>query len=354
MHVGLAGMPGSGKSTVFRAVTGLQAAAESGPKGKPFPGVIDLPDPRLEKLRAAYKPRKVTPLKIHVLDIPGPGPAPGDEARKSLPPRFVADMRTMDVLCAVTNGFDEGAASAGGLAGQIRAFRQELILQDLDVVEKKHQRLAKGEKEGFHGEKELFVKIRDALEAEEELRALHFPDDTLRLLGSYAFLTLKPVVYVLNLSESRPLSPEEDRGAREEAARQGAAVAPLFGRLELDLLELPEADRKDFLRDAGLEESGVGALIRTIYGALGLIVFYTAVGEELRAWGIPGGLPVVRAAGKIHTDMEKGFIKADVIGFEDFETLGSEAACRRENRQRQEGKGYIVQDGDILSIKFNV
>jgi GTP-binding protein YchF len=354
MRVGLAGMPLSGKSTIFRALTGLPSSAESGPKGKPFPGVLSLPDARLEKLGAYYKPKKVTPLQMQVFDIPGPGPVEGEEQSRSLPPRFVADMRTMDVLCAVVKGFDESGGGAKDLCAQMRSFREEMILQDFDVAEKKWQRLAKGEKESFNGEKDILGKIKDALESERDVASLGLPDDTLRALSGYAFLTLKPLVYILNMSESRPPAGGEMEKALEEGGKLGAPVVPLFGRLELDVLELDEAGRKEFLKDAGLEESGLKGLIGAIGGVLKLITFFTAVGEELRAWGIGAGTSIVRAAGKIHTDMEKGFIKADVMSFDDFSRLGSEASCRKEGKLRQEGKSYIVQDGDIIAIKFNV
>lgn len=353
MNIGLAGMPESGKSTLFRVMTGLRTAAESGARGKPFPGVIDLPDSRLEKLAAYYKPKKTTPFRIYVLDIPGPGPAHSEETSKSLPPRFIADMRTMDVLGAVIRGFT-ATGSGPELAGKMRSFRDEIIFQDFDVVDKKHLRLLKGEKEGFFGEKELIEKIKAHLESENEIRTLNLPEDTLRLLSGYAFLTLKPIIYILNLSENQPLADDEKTGAFIEGKKQNAAVVPLYGKLELDLLELPEDERKEFLTDVGLSESGMKTLIQSIFGSLNLIMFFTAVGNELRAWGVPAGTSVLKAAGKIHTDMERGFIKADVMPYNDFSRLGSEAACRKEGKIRQEGKSYIVQNADILTIKFNV
>lgn len=354
MNVGIAGMPGSGKSTVFRAVTGIDACAESGPRGKPFPGIIEPPDPRLEKLKDYYKPKKTTPLRLDVLDIPGPGPGATDRESTSLPPKFTADMRNMDVLCAVIRGFGTPEGRSRDLAGMMRSFREELILSDLEVVDGKFERLAKGEKESFHGEKEIIGRIKTALESNEEVRSMGLPDETLKLLSGFAFLSLKPRIYVLNLSEDRKPGGADMESAAAEGTKQDAGTVSLFGKLEVDLLELSEDERREFLEDAGLEESGVQALLGEIFRSLDLIVFYTAVGDELRAWGVPAGTPVVKAAGKIHTDMEKGFIKAEVMHFEDFEELGSESACRREGRLGQEGKGYIVQDGDILTIKFNV
>jgi len=236
----------------------------------------------------------------------------------------------------------------------MRSFREEMIIQDLEVVEGKHGRLLKGEKESFNGERDMMARFKDTLEAGKELRSLGLAEDTLRLLSSYAFLTLKPIVYILNLSETNPRADAEAASARQEAAGHGAGLVTLFGRLELDLLELAESDRKEFLADAGLEKSGIDEVLDALSGALGLIMFYTAVGQELRAWGIPAGTMAVKAAGKIHTDMEKGFIKAEVMAFDDFDRLGSEAACRREGKLRQEGKQYVVADGDILAIKFNV
>ncbi len=354
MKIGITGMPGSGKSTIFRSLTGLKAAAESGARGKPLPGVVSLPDPRLDALKAYYKPKKATPLKLHVIDIPGPGMADGQDKQTSLPPRFVADMRTMDLLCAVIQGFDPAGGQPPAASARMRSFKQELIIQDLDVVDKKHERLAKGEKESFPGEKDIIKGLKEALESEIEIKKQGLAVDTLRALSSYAFLTLKHLIFVINLPEGGKLPEEDNAQALDEAAGQQAAVVPFMGRLELDLLELPEDERKEFLKDAGLEQSGIKTLIQAIFKARDLIVFFTPVGEELRAWGIPAGTPIVTAAGKIHTDMERGFIKADVMAFDDFEKLGSEGACRREGKLRQEGKTYSVQDGDIITIKFNV
>ena len=354
MKIGIAGMPGSGKSTIFRALTGLEAAAESGARGKPLPGVVSIPDSRLDALKVYYKPKKATPLKLQVFDIPGPGMADGLDKQTSLPPKFVADMRTMDVLCAVIQGFDVAGGQPPAPAARMRSFKEELIIQDLDMVDKKHERLAKGEKESFPGERQIIRELKEALESEIEIKKQGLAADTLRALSSYAFLTLKPFIFVINLPEGRRLPDDEKAPALEEAGSQQASVVPFMGRLELDLLELPEDERKEFLQDAGLEQSGIQTLIQAIFKAQDLIVFFTPVGEELRAWGIPAGTPIVIAAGKIHTDMERGFIKADVMAFDDFEKLGSEGACRREGKLHQEGKTYVVQDGDIITIKFNV
>jgi len=353
MKVGIAGMPLSGKTTVFRALTHLDEGAQSGSKGKPAWGIVDLPDLRLDRLSIIYKPKKVVPFRVHVYDIPGPGSGGGEGDLKSLPPKFIADMRTMDVLCGVIDGFSKPDGGEG-LLKQMNKFREEIFVADYSVLEKKFERFNKGEKEGFAGEKEILKKIKDAIESYEDISSLNLSPEILKMISGYAFLTVKPVIYVLNISENNPPVRDAIDKVNEEAKKLGAGLVTLFGKLEVELLSFEESERKEFFMDVGLQESGVKNLLSAIKGSLNLITFYTTANEELRAWGISQGTRVVEAAGKIHTDMEKGFIKAEVVSYDDISLLGSELACRKEGKLRQEGKNYIVKDGDIITIKFNV
>jgi GTP-binding protein YchF len=351
MQAGIVGLPGCGKTTVFRALTGLGTGSASGSKGRPARGVVKVPDARLDDLASRYGPKKVTHAELVFTDLPGPGP--GEKQGRSIAPSFVGDMRAMDLLVHVVRQFESPALGPPDPAGDLGSLREEMILRDLEVVDRRLARLGKGEQQAFHGEREILDVIQEALSSAGTVRGLHIAADAMARLSGFAFLTEKPEIVVVNSDDAlagTPLPGEILAEARKEAR----AVMGLCARLETELAELEPGEREPFMREMGIEAAGTEVFIREVYSALGLISFFTTEGPELRAWTVRSGTTAVRAAGKIHTDMERGFIRADVIPYEALVEAGEEAALRRAGRLRQEGKGYVVEDGDILTIKFNV
>jgi len=348
MQAGIIGLPSSGKTTVFRALTGLAHGADSGPRGRSARGVVKVPDARLDDLARRYRPGKVTHAEIVFTDLPGPGPG----SSKSLPPSFVGEMRSMDLLVHVVREFESPGARPDP-AADLAALRDEAIIADLEVVEKRLARLDKGEEQGFVGEREVLRSIREALGSGRSTRSMGLAADVLARLSGYALLTEKSEVVVINRDDAAA-GRLVDPGLAAAAGAEAAAIIPLCARLEVEIGELDAGEREPFLREMGIDASGTEVFIREVYRALGLVSFFTTVGEELRAWTIRAGTSAVRAAGRIHTDMEKGFIRVDVVAYDDLASLGDEAACRRAGRLRQEGRDYVVEDGDILTVRFNV
>lgn len=352
MQAGIIGLPGCGKSSVFRALTGLAAGAASGPRGRAARGVVKVPDERLDDLARRFDPKKVTHAEVVFTDLPGPGPGDGGPVR-SIPPNLVGEMRAVDLLVHVVREFDHPAAGPADPASDLRSLRQEMALWDLEVVDKRLSRLEKGEQPTFPGERDTIQTIHDALGDSRTIRSLGIGANVLANLSGFAFLTEKPEVAVINRDDTAAGTPVDgnlDARAKEEAE----AVIPLCARLEAELGEIDPAERGPFMEEMGIETAGTEVFIREVYRALGLISFFTTEGSELRAWTIRSGTTALKAAGKVHTDLERGFIRADVISYDDLRELGDETALRRAGKLRQEGKDYVVADGDILTIKFNV
>lgn len=353
MQAGIIGLPGCGKTTVFRALTGLSSGAESGAKSKLVRGVVKVPDERLDELARRYHPRKVTHAEVVFTDLPGPGHGDGSETPHSIPPRFVGDMRAMDLLVHVVRGFTNLAGEPPDPAGDLADLIDEMILADLAVVEKRLTRLHKGEKEGFASEQEALKRIADGLQSSRTVASVDLDPATRARLSGYAFLTAKPQAIVLNLEDEA--SGEETDGAfSRHASSHAQTVFSMAARLEMELGELDDEERRDFMSEMGIEMAGTDRFIRQIYGDLGLISFFTTGEDEVRAWTVKEGTTALRAAGKIHTDLERGFIRADVVTYDDLVEMGDEAACKKTGRLRQEGKEYAVKDGDILTVRFNV
>jgi GTP-binding protein YchF len=352
MQAGIIGLPGCGKTTVFRALTGLAAGAPSGPRGRIAKGVVKVPDERLDDLGARFEPKKLTHAEVVFSDLPGPGQGDGGPVR-SIQTGFVADMRTMDLLVHVLREFDHPVTGPADPLGNLVTLREEMILRDLEVVERRLARIGKGEHQNFPSERTLLETIQEALSDARTIRSLGLAEDAAARLSGFAFLTQKPHVVVLNRDDAAAGEGVPDEIA-SHPSNEARAIIPLCARLEVELGELDPQDRDPFMREMGIESAGTELFVREVYRSQGLISFFTTGGDEVRAWTVRQGTVALRAAGKIHTDMERGFIRAEVFGYDDLVDAGSEAALRKAGRIRQEGKEYVVRDGDLLNIKFNV
>ena len=346
MKVGLTGFAGAGKTTVFTALTGLQARPAA--PGAVNLGVIKVPDPRVDKLAEVYHPRKTTYAEVTFVDFP---PARTAERRAVLDAPTVAQLRDADALVEVVRGFPDAAGAPATAAEDVSAFAAELVLADLAVVEKRLERLRK--EKGHEREQALLERIVPELEAGRALRTLGLAVEERTQLAGFAFLSLRPLLIVLNVAEAEAVAPlPEDVAAR--AGAEGAEALVLAAGLEAEIARLEPADRGAFLHDLGLAESARDRFIRASYHLLDLVSFLTAGEDECRAWPIRRGTTALKAAGKIHSDIERGFIRAELMAFGDFVRYGSEAKCREAGKLRLEGKDYVVQDGDIVHFRFAV
>ena len=378
MKVGLVGFPGSGKTTVFNTMTGQDAPVGYG--GEVRRAVVEVPDPRVEWLSALYRPKKTTFASIVFCDIPGEH---GSEQR-GLSTAALQQVRDQDALCLVLRGFDNPALEhAPDPAAELEAFHAECVLADLVFVERWLERARKEAKRGL--EVAAFERMREALESERPLRLLPESELDRSLLQGYSLISDTPLLAVLNREEDDPgealpdgiddtLQDELDDPLPDELddtlpdelddllpdeleqalARMGAGGMALSASLEAEIATLDPADQQEFLRDMGLAEPALDRFIRAAYRLQNLISFFTVAGPEVRAWTIRAGTDARRAAGKIHSDMERGFIRAEVIPFDVLEECGSEQAVKAAGRLRVEGRDYVVQDGDILRVLFNV
>ena len=348
MEIGIVGLPGSGKTTVFNALTGSEAetAAYSGGKKAPNIAQVKVPDSRLDVLSGMYSPKKTTPAIIQYIDIGGGLAA---KEKKNSMEEILRLLRPSDALVHVIRCFD--------IAGQpphpqedLDEFESELILTDLMIVEKRLERLEKEVKKGKKGdprELELLQKARDLLDAGHALRTNEEITSAPELKG-YAFLSAKPCITVLNLAE------DTDQESVQITLPEGVTSIAIKGSLEMELAQLDEDDAKAFRQDMDLPEPATYRLIRESYRLLGLISFFTVGEDEVKAWTIRQGTPAQKAAGAIHSDIQKGFIRAEVVAFQDLATAKSYSAAQKAGKVRLEGKEYIVQDGDVINFRFNV
>jgi hypothetical protein len=344
MKVGLTGFPGAGKTTVFTALTGLRPAPGA---NAPTLGVIKVPDARVDALTGIHKPRKTTYAEITFVDFP---PSHG-ERRSVLDAPTVAQLRDADALVEVVRGFPDLAGAPATPAADVDAFAAELVLADLAVVEKRLERVRK--EKGHERERALLERIGPVLEAGKPLRTLALAAEERAVLAGFAFLSLRPLLIVVNAAEADAAAPVP-ADVSERAAAEGAEAMTLSAVLEAELADLDPADRGAFLADAGLVEGARDRFVRASYALLDLVSFLTAGEDECRAWPIRRGTTALKAAGKIHSDIERGFIRAEVVAYDDFIRLGSEAKCREAGKLRLEGKEYVVQDGDIVHFRFAV
>ncbi|HEY2806807.1 MAG TPA: DUF933 domain-containing protein [Gemmatimonadales bacterium] len=342
----MVGFAGSGKTTVFNTLTGL--AVPTGFGGEVHLGAVKVPDQRIDKLTAMFTPKKTTYAEIVFSDIPGEH----DAENKGLSRKGLAKIRDQEVLCLVIRAFDNPAIEgAPDPARDLEAFYTECLLADLEIVERRLDRSKKEKLEPL--EVAAFELMKITLDTEMPLRSLPPQALNREFLKGYAMLTDRPLMVVLNRAEdeaAQPLPP----AMVERLRKMYAAGLVLSASVEAEIARMDAADQKEFLKDLGLTESARERFVRTAYGLLDLISFFTVGPDEVRAWPIRRGLKAKQAAGKIHSDLERGFIRAEVMPYEDFIAGGSESALRDNGKLKLEGKDYTVGDGDIMNIRFNV
>jgi ribosome-binding ATPase len=346
MKIALVGFAGSGKTTVFNTMTGLDAPVGFG--GEARLGTVRVPDPRIDALSRIFSPRKTTYAEMTFYDIPGEHGA----EKKGLSRKGLQQIRDQEALCLVLRDFPNPALEGDAdPPADLEAFHAECVLADLEIVERRLDR-ARREK-ASPAEIDAFETMKAALENERPLRALS-PDELNRdLLRGYALLTDRPLLVALNVTEERAADPLPP-GLAGRLAEIHAAGLVLSASMEAEIAGLPADDQAAFLADLGLAEPALHRFIRTAYGLLDLISFFTVGSDEVRAWTIRRGTRARQAAGRIHSDLERGFIRAEVTPYDVFMQYGSEQAVKDAGRLQLEGKDYVVHDGDILSIRFNV
>lgn len=364
MKIGIVGLPNVGKSTLFNSITKAGAECANYPfcTIEPNVGVVAVPDERIETLAKIYKPQKITNAIVEFVDIAGL--VKGASKGEGLGNKFLSHIRETDSIVQVVRCFEN--SNIVHVDGNVEPIRDietinfELIFADLETIDKrleKARKMLKADKK-YQFEIDTLEKVKQALEAGKCARTLEYSDEELEIIKDSFLLTMKPVLYVANMDESEIENPEANENikkVKEYAKTEGAEVIPLCVKIEEELSTLEREEKLEMLEALGLEESGLDKLIKASYKLLGLISFLTAGEPEVRAWTIKNGTKAPQAAGKIHSDIERGFIKAEVISFEDFmKSSGSMNEAREAGLIRSEGKEYVMKDGDIVLFKFNV
>ena len=358
LRAGLIGFPSSGKTALFQLLTSAREAPRSGGKADANVGVSRVPDERLDRLTALFNPRKHVPATVEFADIAGvAGVKTGAAALLD-----VAAFRNADALLHVVRMFRDPSVphptGSVDAARDVRTMEDELILADLGVVERRLERLERDLKKGntpeLKKEQEILQRCREALEAGQPLRALELSAEDGKRLRGFQFLSSKPLLLVLNLDEEDLSQAEravELAGVSEFIAGASTRAVPICAKIELEIAQLEPADAQAFMADLGLKESGLDRVIRASYDLLGYISFFTVGEDENRAWSIPRHTPAQLAAGEIHSDIQRGFIRAEVVRYEHLLARGTLAACREHGELRLEGKEYVVQDGDVINFR---
>ena len=365
MKLGIVGLPNVGKSTLFNAITNAGAQSANYPfcTIEPNVGVVAVPDPRLDKLTEMYDPEKYTPATIEFVDIAGL--VKGASKGEGLGNKFLANIREVDAVVHVVRCFenDDIVHVEGSIDPKrdIETINLELILSDMEILDRridKTSKLLKGDKK-YQAELEFFNRVKEALSEGRPARSVDCTPEEAELLSTVSLLTNKPVIYAANLSDTDFKDGSADGNpyfsvVKEIATEEHAGVLPICAEIEAEISGMEPEEKELFLSEMGLEQSGLDRLINACYDLLGLISYLTAGKPEVRAWTIKKGTKAPQAAGKIHTDFERGFIRAEVVAFDDLMSCGSMAAAKEKGLVRSEGKDYVMKDGDIVLFRFNV